>query len=108
MKKHLLLAFIALMAAACSTSKETYDPADYHSPSSYNPASTSYASYGSSGQTYAVHTGKRGGKYYINSNGNKVYVKKSTGVTYHTKSTRGSTRSYSSKGYYRSSGGRRR
>lgn len=35
MKKYLLLALIALVAAACSTPKESYNPADYHSPKFY-------------------------------------------------------------------------
>ena len=41
------------------------------------------------GRTYNVHTGTRGGKYYINSNGDKTYIKKGySGSTYRTKSTR--------------------
>jgi len=161
-KSILLLALIALMAAACSTSKETYNPADYHPPlyhysqentssesveknhyppsstssefeshgKDYSPSSSSYkpanTSSESSGQTYVVHTGPLGGKYYYNSNGNKVYVKHGTGSTYRTKSTRSKSsisasyssrkssyrsKSYhhsSSKGYYSSSKGRRR
>lgn len=40
--------------------------------SDYSPSPSS----GSSPSNHTIHTGPRGGKYYINKNGNKTYVKK--------------------------------
>jgi len=71
----------------------TYKPSTYYystptpkvkkiknSTPSYNTktySSPSYSNYNySSSSTRTIHTGSRGGKYYINSNGNKTYVKK--------------------------------
>lgn len=46
--------------------------------SNTSPNTKSYQSSGSSsyGGTHTIHTGPRGGQYYINKNGNKTYVKK--------------------------------
>lgn len=44
------------------------------SSSTTSPRSSGYRSTPSSGAP--IHTGPRGGKYYINSNGNKTYIKK--------------------------------
>jgi hypothetical protein len=55
--------------------------------------------YGSTPSTDAtIHTGPRGGRYYINSNGNKTYLKKGASSSY-----RGSSRKSSSKSYRSSS-----
>ncbi len=56
-----------------------------------------------------IHTGPRGGRYYINSNGNKTYIKKNASRSSST-SSRGSTsksykKSSSSSSYRRSSSG---
>ena len=51
----------------------------YNSTSTYSPKnnySSGNTSTYSSGSNRVIHTGPRGGKYYINSNGNKTYVKK--------------------------------
>ena len=61
-----------------------YTTASYPPASTYVPAPPSYRpvysspSYSTSGRASGktIHTGSRGGKYYINSNGNKTYVKK--------------------------------
>lgn len=45
-----------------------------NSSSTTSPRSSGYRSTPSTGAT--IHTGPRGGKYYINSNGNKTYIKK--------------------------------
>ena len=47
--------------------------------SNYNPSSASSSPAPSSGNTggyQTIHTGPRGGQYYINSNGNKTYLKR--------------------------------
>jgi hypothetical protein len=49
-----------------------------------------------------IHTGPRGGRYYINSNGNKTYLKKGASSSY-----RGSSRKSPSKSYRSSSSSRR-
>ena len=43
---------------------------------SYSPSSSSSSSSNSGGGGRTMHTGSRGGSYYINSNGNKSYSKK--------------------------------
>lgn len=48
------------------TYRNTYTPSTYSTPTAYSTPSYS------SDQT--IHTGPRGGQYYINSNGNKSYV----------------------------------
>ena len=51
-----------------------------------------------------IHTGPRGGKYYINSNGNKTYVKKGSSTSsYRGSSSTSRSKSSSSYGGYRSS-----
>jgi hypothetical protein len=44
--------------------------------SNYTPATNSTNSYSYPSSSRTIHTGPRGGRYYINSNGNKTYVKK--------------------------------
>lgn len=66
--------------------------------------------YGSTPGTGAViHSGPRGGRYYINSNGNKTYIKKTTSRFASTSSRRSTSKSYkkssSSSSYRRSSSG---
>lgn len=51
----------------CWQHKSTYEPNSKVTPTKASSSS------GSPGRT--IHTGPRGGKYYINSKGNKVYVK---------------------------------
>jgi hypothetical protein len=43
-----------------------------------------------------IHTGPRGGRYYINSNGNKTYLKKGASSPYHGSSRKSSSKSYRS------------
>lgn len=61
----------------CWQHKSTYEPAA--SPSNSGSNKTNSGSYQST-KTYSgdrtIHTGPRGGKYYINSNGKKTYIKK--------------------------------
>jgi hypothetical protein len=54
--------------------KKKYKTSTYSSPS-YQAPSYSFPS-SSSSTARTIHTGSRGGKYYINSNGNKSYVKR--------------------------------
>lgn len=54
----------------CWQHKSTYEP------NSTKPAKSSGSSGGATGSGREIHTGPRGGKYYINSKGNKVYIKK--------------------------------
>lgn len=54
----------------CWQHKKTYEP----TTSTSVTKTTSSSSTTSTGRT--IHTGPRGGKYYINSSGKKVYVKK--------------------------------
>lgn len=93
----LLLCFISAVSL-CSCGTVTYSDS-YSSTTEYAHNTSQPRRNSDSGRVYSVHTGKRGGKYYINSHGNKVYVKKTTGSTYRTKSTKSS---------YRRGGGRRR
>ncbi|MVM29287.1 hypothetical protein GO755_04525 [Spirosoma sp. HMF4905] len=72
------------------------------------------SNYGYTPSTGAViHTGPRGGRYYINSHGNKTYVPRTSSSpsrstsSYRSKSS-GSTYRSRSSGSYRSSGGRGR
>lgn len=44
--------------------------------SNYTPATNSTNTYSYPSSNRTIHTGPRGGRYYINSNGNKTYVKK--------------------------------
>ena len=60
-----------------STSTPQYKKVNY-TPSSYNTSTYSIPNYNynlPSTSNRVIHTGSRGGKYYINSNGNKTYVK---------------------------------
>lgn len=57
-----------------TTKKKKYKTSTYSYPS-YVAPSYSYPS-SSSSTTRTIHTGSRGGRYYINSNGNKTYVKR--------------------------------
>lgn len=60
------------------TKKKTYSTPSYTTPTysvpTYTPSYSSYNYASSSSRT--IHTGPRGGRYYINSNGNKTYVKR--------------------------------
>ncbi len=58
----------------CWQHKKTYEP---NTPSNAvsTPKVSGSSTSGSSGAGRVIHTGPRGGKYYINSKGNKVYVK---------------------------------
>jgi len=51
--------------------RASYSKSSYRTPTYSKP---SYSSYSKSTRT--IHTGSRGGRYYINSNGNKTYVKR--------------------------------
>ena len=65
------------------------NPNNVLTPSSGGSYMNSSKSYNSSSSSSTIHTGPRGGKYYINSNGNKTYLKsnKSTGASYRSRST---------------------
>jgi hypothetical protein len=61
---------------ASNSINSTYQVPSYNSSSTYkNLNNYSTPSY-STGSGRTIHTGPRGGQYYINSNGNKTYVKK--------------------------------
>ena len=49
-----------------STYRSTYTPSTYSTTTAYSAPSN--------GSVQTIHTGPRGGQYYINSNGNKSYV----------------------------------
>jgi len=58
-----------------SNSNATYPSAPaYRSSYTPTPRYTAPPNYGTPSRT--IHTGPRGGQYYINSNGNKTYIKK--------------------------------
>lgn len=62
---------------AWKTAKERTHRAHTASPDpSYNSSANSYATPSHHTETRAIHTGPRGGKYYINSHGNKTYVRR--------------------------------
>jgi hypothetical protein len=68
-------------------------------------ASPSYIpTHRSAGESHTIHTGPRGGRYYINSKGNKTYVKKGSTSTHR----RSSSSSYRRTSTSRSSSYRRR
>lgn len=58
--------------------KKSYSAPSYTTPTYSVPTYTpSYSNYNySSASSRTIHTGPRGGRYYINSNGNKTYVKR--------------------------------
>lgn len=59
----------------CWQHKKIYEPSST-TTSTTNTSSKSTSVSNSSNSSRTIHTGPRGGKYYINSKGNKVYVKK--------------------------------
>lgn len=59
----------------CWQHKATYEP-NSTPTNAVSPTKSSGSSGGSTGSGREIHTGPRGGKYYINSKGNKVYIKK--------------------------------
>ena len=71
----------------------------FKSNSTYNKTSDNYytsPTYNSNSSSRTIHTGSRGGKYYINSNGSKTYIKskkKSRSYNYSTPSYRSNTSS---------------
>lgn len=62
------------LTPSVKTKKKKHKTSTYSYPSYVSP-SYSYPS-SSSSTTRTIHTGSRGGRYYINSNGNKTYVKR--------------------------------
>lgn len=79
-KKDAFLAGVSYTTLKRRTDSPTSTDATIPSNYGYTPSTGAY-----------IHTGPRGGRYYINSNGNKTYIK------------RGSTSSYSGSGRSRSS-----
>jgi colicin import membrane protein len=74
---------IATTTAGYQCSRNADEGSDYcwqhkkmYEPSSSTTSSKSSSVSNSSSSSRTIHTGPRGGKYYINSKGNKVYVKK--------------------------------
>lgn len=64
-------------AERASRSNSTYSSyPTYKSNSTYSSTNNYYSTPSSSSSGKTIYTGKRGGKYYINSNGNKTYIKK--------------------------------
>jgi colicin import membrane protein len=59
----------------CWQHKSTYEPNSQPS-NLISPIKSSGSSGGSTGSGRVIHTGPRGGKYYINSKGNKTYIKR--------------------------------
>lgn len=59
----------------CWQHKTTYEPNNTPSNAVSTPKVSGSGSSGTTGAGRVIHTGPRGGKYYINSKGNKVYVK---------------------------------
>lgn len=84
----------------------------YGQRSAYSDIPSNYGYTPSTGAV--IHTGPRGGRYYINSHGNKTYVPRTgsgrskSSSSYRSKSSGSGSRSRSSTGSYRSSGGRGR
>ena len=58
----------------CWQHKATYEPNSTPS-NAVSPSKSSGSSGGATGSGREIHTGPRGGKYYINSKGNKTYIK---------------------------------
>lgn len=58
----------------CWQHKKTYEPSSTNSNSGSSTYKSKSSSSSGSGRT--IHTGPRGGKYYINSSGKKVYIKR--------------------------------
>jgi colicin import membrane protein len=59
----------------CWQHVKTYDPKSTSTSGSVKSSTKSSSSGSATGSGRTIHTGPRGGKYYINSNGKKVYVK---------------------------------
>jgi hypothetical protein len=79
----------------------------YSKPSNGNTLPDNYGYTPSTGAV--IHTGPRGGRYYINSHGNKTYIPRSSSGRSSYRSSSGSRSSYRSSGSsYRSSSGRGR